>query len=365
MRRITQSRLSAMVRMVWLVATLGLAGLVATALLFGTREVMAARTALPATQPPVGTVLAPTVPTTTLLVGTSPDYWPMEYLSGTQIVGHDIDLMNAVAVEMNVNVVYTSVPWHQIFSGVIAGEHDAVISSVSVTPAREELVDFTLPYLASSTEDSAVDDNVAIVVQKGNRRLRRQINEALWRLRNDGTLAAIIADIAIDVPEGHPHLPDWPNIAPGAGNTLVYTDTRQGITIIQVPSKAVSETILLAYTPVNTATPPSGLSFADRAFDLDVYRNGTFLSSGIGLSVPATITIHYTETDVIRLDEESLVLGRWGEATSAWEDAACGPYGRHPDENWLAVPVCHLSRFALFGETEHSVYLPLVLRNAP
>ncbi len=81
--------------------------------------------------------------------------------------------------------------------------------------------------------------------------------------------------------------------------------------------------------------------------------------------MPATITLHYTETDVIGLDEVSLALERWNAVTSAWEDAACGPYDRHPDENWLAVPVCHLSRFALFGEPEHSVYLPLVPQNAP
>ena len=49
--------------------------------------------------------------------------------------------------------------------------------------------------------------------------------------------------------------------------------------------------------------------------------------------------------------------------TSAWEDAACGAYDRHPDKNWLAVPICHLSQFALFGERDYLIYLPLVLRN--
>ena len=88
-------------------------------------------------------------------------------------------------------------------------------------------------------------------------------------------------------------------------------------------------------------------------------------SYGIGLSIPATITIHHSENDVAGVDEQSLVLERWNEVTSKWEPAACGPYDRHADENWLAVPVCHLSTFALFGEAQYTTYLPVVLRNAP
>jgi hypothetical protein len=35
-------------------------------------------------------------------------------------------------------------------------------------------------------------------------------------------------------------------------------------------------------------------------------------------------------------------------------------YDRHPNENWLAVPICHLTKLALFGQ--HRVYLPLVIK---
>lgn len=361
MKRTILVQFGARVRMVWLVATVGLAGLLATALLFGIEEMSAARAAsyMP---PSVATSRLPTTPT--LVVGTSPSFWPMEYMSGTQIVGHDIDLMNAVAVEMGVTAVYTSVPsWDEVFDGLIAGEHDAVISTVSVTPSRQELVDFTLPYVAFRYEGWEVDDNIAIVVQKDNRTLRRQINEALLQLHKDGTLAANVAAIAADMPEWQPHLADWPYVPPGTATTLAYTDTEQVATIIQVPGEAVTETLLLVYTPVYTATAPSGFSFANRAFDLDAYRNGVFLTSGIRLSVPATVTIHYTETDVMGLDEGSLVLGRWNEAASEWEEAADGSYDRHPEARWLAAPVRLLGQFALFGEALSTVYLPLIERN--
>jgi hypothetical protein len=343
---------------------MGLAAILAILLLL---EIPAdAASAIPlAPRPSTETNQAQTTPTATLLVGTNAEFWPMEYISGTQIVGHDIDLMNAIAAEISVTVVYTNVPWGDLFQGLIAGEYDLIISTVSVIPAREELFDFTLPYVAFGSEGGGADDIVAIGVQENDTVHRRQMNEALWQLRNDGTLGTIIANIAADVPEWQPHLPDWPYIQPDVGGTVVYTDTEQCSTIIQVPGDALTDTTLLVYTPVNTATAPAGYAFADRAFDLDVYRDGAYLSSSLSLSVPATVTIHYNYTDVVGLDETSLLLEYWNEPTSAWEDAACGPYDRHPDEDWLSVPICHLSRFALFEQAGYTIYLPLVMRNTP
>ena len=156
-------------------------------------------------------------------------------------------------------------------------------------------------------------------------------------------------------------------VDPTTGGTLVYTDTQGNPTVVQVPGGAVTETTTLLYTPVETTTVPSGFTFAGHAFDLGAYRSGTLLPS-FTFSVPATITLYYSDADVDGLNEDALVLEYWDDSTSAWEDAACGSYDRHPDENWLAVPICHLSRFALFGEVEeeepwHTIYLPVVLKN--
>jgi hypothetical protein len=150
-------------------------------------------------------------------------------------------------------------------------------------------------------------------------------------------------------------------VSPGSASTLIYTDTRGSPTVIYLPAGAVGDPITLVYTPVDTATAPSGLAFADHAFELEGYQGETPLP-GLALQLPATVTIHFTETDVAGLSKASLVLTYWNEGTSAWEDAACGPYDRRPEDSWLAVPIGHLSRFALFGEETHTVYLPIVLR---
>jgi hypothetical protein len=268
--------------------------------------------------------------------------------------------MNAVAAKISATVVYSDVPWGNIFAGLIAGEYDVIIAAVSITPSRDEVMDFTLPYVT-------IGDNYGIVVQQGNDALRRQINEALWQLRTEGTLATIIAGIAADKrPEWEkPRLPVWPEVPPDAASTIVYTNTKQCSTLIQVPLGAVTDTTVLAYTLTNIPTIPSGFAWAGHAFELDAYQNGDWLS-GFTFKAPVTVTLHYTDTDVVGLNKESLRLYYWDKEESKWADAAatCSPpstYDRHLQENWLAVPICHLTRLALFGVTP--VYLPLILHN--
>lgn len=151
-------------------------------------------------------------------------------------------------------------------------------------------------------------------------------------------------------------------VDPGSSTTVVYTDTQGSPTVVDVPAGAVENPITLLYTPAPTVTAPSGLGFAGHAFDLEGYTGEAPLP-GLELQVPATITMSYTETEVAGLDEASLMLHYWDGAARAWQDAACRPYNRNAAQNWLAVPICHLSRFALFAKELRTIYLPLVMRN--
>ena len=93
----------------WLGITMGLAVMLTVILVLQSQETAAAPAALLIPQTQVNTTQTLPLLTTTLLVGTSADYWPMVYISGTQIVGHDIDLMNAIAAEISATLVYTIV----------------------------------------------------------------------------------------------------------------------------------------------------------------------------------------------------------------------------------------------------------------
>jgi hypothetical protein len=356
------TRLNPKSRVARLGAATGLTALLVVILVLGVRETATTLAATPNSQPSDGIARPATILTDSLLIATSPDYWPMEYISGTQIVGHDIDLMNSIAAAISVTVVYTDVPFGSLFSGLIAGEYDAVVAGLTVTPQREEEIDFTLPYVVT-TDEALNEGHLAIAVQQGNHALRYQMNEALCQLRIDGTLESISTAIATDRPEWQPRLPDWScaSVSPGAESTLVFTDTQGSPTIVQMPANTVSETTTLVYTSLATVTAPSDLSFAGHAFDLDAYRSGTFLLPGYVLSAAITVTLHYTDSDVMGLDEASLLLEYWNNAAGAWTGAACGAYVREPDHNRLAVPICHLSRFALFGKG-NTVFIPVALK---
>ena len=159
------------------------------------------------------------------------------------------------------------------------------------------------------------------------------------------------------------------SVDPVTGGTLVYTDTQGNPTTIEVPGGGVEDPVTLLYGPILSPTQPisPNLRFADHAFDLEAYRDGIH-QAGLVFSKPVTITIRYSNADVEGInDEDDLWLYYW--TGSAWADAAstCTPpstYDRHPDANWLSVPVCHLTEFGLMGGSGHRIYLPLVVRNS-
>jgi hypothetical protein len=155
-------------------------------------------------------------------------------------------------------------------------------------------------------------------------------------------------------------------IAPLAGGILNYVDGQGNTTSVKVPSGAVTLATTLSFTKVATVTPPSGMASAQHAFTLEASQGGSPVPNLV-FAQPVTVTVQYSDADVVGMNEGFLILAYWNG--SAWVDAAtsCTPtsvYDRHPADNWLAVPICHLSQFALFGVQSGSrVYLPLILRD--
>jgi len=151
-------------------------------------------------------------------------------------------------------------------------------------------------------------------------------------------------------------------VQPGVEQTLTHTTTEGITTTIHIPAGSVSETTTLFFSVVETPTTPSGFEFAGRAFALDAY-SGTEALEGYVFLNPITVTIYYAEADVAGLDEDTLALKYWDVSQGEWVEAACGPYDRHPGENWLAAPICHLSQFGLFAPTVHKLYLPVIWKS--
>jgi polar amino acid transport system substrate-binding protein len=83
-----------------------------------------------------------------IVIATDATWPPMEMVNeAKEIVGFDIDLMNAAAKEGGFSVEFKNTAWDGIFAGLEAGEYDAVMSSVTITDERKQTMDFSVPYI--------------------------------------------------------------------------------------------------------------------------------------------------------------------------------------------------------------------------
>lgn len=97
----------------------------------------------------------------TLTVGSNIPYSPFEEGDPPDYEGFDIDLINAIADDLDLETKIEAVPFDLILEG--GGDRfDVAISAVEITPARERSLDFSNPYFVSSVgllvqEDTGIE----------------------------------------------------------------------------------------------------------------------------------------------------------------------------------------------------------------
>ena len=84
-----------------------------------------------------------------LKIGTDATYPPMETIDEAtgEIVGFDVDLLDAICAEINCVPNFVNTAWDGIFAALQQGEFDLVVSGVSITEERDKTMDFSDPYL--------------------------------------------------------------------------------------------------------------------------------------------------------------------------------------------------------------------------
>lgn len=66
--------------------------------------------------------------------------------TGGEIVGFDVDIMNAMAEAGGFKVKYKNQPWDGIFATLASGENDILISGITITEERKQSMSFSAPY---------------------------------------------------------------------------------------------------------------------------------------------------------------------------------------------------------------------------
>jgi polar amino acid transport system substrate-binding protein len=85
---------------------------------------------------------------TKIVIASDATWPPMEMVDQNKnIVGFDVDLMNAAAKAGGFTVEFKNTAWDGIFAGLDNGKYDAVMSSVTITDERKKTMDFSTPYI--------------------------------------------------------------------------------------------------------------------------------------------------------------------------------------------------------------------------
>lgn len=122
-----------------------------------------------ATDTAASTADVTTIKDGTLMVGVEIGYPPMEYFDtdGATPIGFDVEVANALADYLGLELELVDTSWDGIFAGVDTGKYDCIISCVSITDERKEQFNLTKPYVSNHTvlivpNDSEIDSMEAL-----------------------------------------------------------------------------------------------------------------------------------------------------------------------------------------------------------
>ena len=81
-----------------------------------------------------------------LVVATSPDFPPFEYLEEGNVVGIEVEIMQLICEQLEVDLEFVQIQFDSVLPGIKSGKYDCGMSGISVTPKRAKSVLFTDAY---------------------------------------------------------------------------------------------------------------------------------------------------------------------------------------------------------------------------
>jgi len=117
------------------------------------------------------------------VVGTSADFPPFEYVENGEFVGFDIDLIKAIAEEMGFEVEIRDMSFDSLIAALVSGNLDLVVSGMTITAEREEVVSFSKPYWTADQSVVVREDSemtVTVLFGKHNVGVQTGTTGDLW-----------------------------------------------------------------------------------------------------------------------------------------------------------------------------------------
>lgn len=86
----------------------------------------------------------------TIRFGLSAEYPPFEYYEKEKLTGFDVELAQLIAQELQKKAVFTDMQFSSLLPALETGSIDAAISTITITPERQQNFDFSDSYYAES-----------------------------------------------------------------------------------------------------------------------------------------------------------------------------------------------------------------------
>lgn len=95
-----------------------------------------------------------------LIVATDAAFPPFEFVDENKdMVGFDIDLMNAIAEKAGLDIQFQNVAWDPLLAGMADCQYDMAISAITILPERAEQFSFSDPYINAGQIIAVTTDN--------------------------------------------------------------------------------------------------------------------------------------------------------------------------------------------------------------
>ncbi|MCC8418029.1 MAG: ABC transporter substrate-binding protein [Rickettsia endosymbiont of Bryobia graminum] len=89
-----------------------------------------------------------------LIVATAADNPPYEFIQNSEIVGFDIDLINAIGEKLGKKVVIKNFDFNGLMAALTSKNVDMIIAGLGKTEERQKYVSFSIPYLTEKDTSS-------------------------------------------------------------------------------------------------------------------------------------------------------------------------------------------------------------------
>ena len=202
-------------------------------------------------------------------------YVPFEYLDeeSGELVGFDIDLINALAEEAGIEIEIETLEFAGIVAGLGSGKFDIGIAGMTITEERKENIDFTQPYYEAGLILAVTEENVDEIQSIDD------VDGKVVATRQGSTSQEYLEEKTDATPEAFPEIVEaYQNVLAGRADAVLYdlpnvqyySEKEAGGKLVTVGEKLTGEDYGIGF--------PKGSELRDKIDDAltTLKENGTY-----------------------------------------------------------------------------------------